>query len=400
MTRSECALFIAIHYGITVEPTELPGRAAHEYHSPTVTLRDTQTALDACLAKGWLQIVDETTLTAIVTELREKRIIGPIYGLPQIGGVDFTAFGAQLWKHFKERCRRDSGEPPFAFTDVVREKSSRFFRTDAAALAASEELKAKYQNVNVTTPIPIGPWRAQWWRRFPSGFRIDIDERMHWQGRASGSATGCFMPYFPKPADPEILKKCLEQNQVTLGEWMLLAAAENGWANSGKSDLPWWVDDFSNANYGVSVSESELQHGLDSCLTHGWLRIVDQQAIDQVCALLQNDIALMPLLETKGICPGNYRYDFSPAGAKLYRRVATEIFGPDWEDNLLVQKGWYWEEHRYCESEKGLNDIVQDIRDGGRVVRVVRTIPIGPWCVYWWERFPAGFRMELDIEEP
>ena len=33
----------------------------------------------------------------------------------------------------------------------------------------------------------------------------------------------------------------------------------------------------------------------------------------------------------------------------------------------------------------------------GWVVRPPRVVPIGPWCVYWWEQFPAGFRMELEI---
>ena len=33
----------------------------------------------------------------------------------------------------------------------------------------------------------------------------------------------------------------------------------------------------------------------------------------------------------------------------------------------------------------------------GWVVRSARVVPIGPWCVSWWEQFAAGFRLELEV---
>ena len=90
--------------------------------------------------------------------------------------------------------------------------------------------------------------------------------------------------------------------------------------------------------------------------------------------------------------------DFTPAGADLYRVLSAEWLGPDWEDALAVSHGYYREEHRYCEAEEGFAGIVEEYVAKGGVVRSCRVVPIGPWCVHWWERFPSGVRLELEIE--
>jgi hypothetical protein len=92
--------------------------------------------------------------------------------------------------------------------------------------------------------------------------------------------------------------------------------------------------------------------------------------------------------------------DFSPAGAILYRMISAEWLGPDWEDDLSVSRGYYWEEHRYCEAEEGFQGIAQEYLAKGEVVRASRVKPIGPWCVRWWDRFPSGYRLELELGEP
>jgi hypothetical protein len=80
--------------------------------------------------------------------------------------------------------------------------------------------------------------------------------------------------------------------------------------------------------------------------------------------------------------------------------IAAEWLGLDWEDDLSVWNDYYREEHRYCETEEGLQGIVQEHAARGEVVRTSKLVPLGPWCVYWWERFPAGYRLELEIGEP
>jgi hypothetical protein len=397
VTYPERALLGTIQYGITIGPADLPAAAVREYYSlnDPVTEEECRIALAACLTKGWLQVIDEAALTKITDELREGRFLGPIYGLPPIGGVDFTPAGAELWQRL---CTRNCPvkSPPFAYTDVVHIKTARFFRTRVAAVAEIEKMKCADNASTVTGPFAIGPWRAQWWRRFSDGYRIDIEERIHWRGRATGQGAGCFLARSPQMADQQRLRHVLDRHNVSLAEWLVLATMEGGGYIA--SYLPRWAADFAHGQFGVSVSEEDCRKGLDACLDYGWLRIVDLQVMNEIRALLQDDSALLPVSSD---VQGRWgEIDFSPDGAALYRMIAAEWLGPNWEDNLFVEKGYYWEEHRYYESEDGLRDVVQEHVDRGEVVRASRVTPIGPWCVYWWERFPIGYRMELEIDVP
>jgi hypothetical protein len=44
--------------------------------------------------------------------------------------------------------------------------------------------------------------------------------------------------------------------------------------------------------------------------------------------------------------------------------------------------------------------LVGEYAAGGEVVRASRLVPIGPWCIRWWQRYPAGYRLELEIGDP
>jgi hypothetical protein len=205
------------------------------------------------------------------------------------------------------------------------------------------------------------------------------------------------MYFHRQKSDPKRLQHVLDCHNVTLAEWLLLAAMEHGWRES-PPDLPRRVAEFSEERFGLRASEEECRAGLETCLRSGWLRVVDQHAADEIHSLLRKDPVSLPV-------PGEVQcrrgaVDFTPCGAILYRMIAAEWLGPDWEDNLLVEKEYYREEHRYCEAEEGFRGVVQELADEGRVVQASRVVSIGPWCVYWWERFSAGYRMALQIGEP
>jgi hypothetical protein len=400
VTRPEAALLSAVHYGITCPPSQLASAAACEtYDLPRpVTADECQAALAACLAKGWLQVIDEPGLAKITAELREGRVLGPIYGLPQVGGVDFTTAGAELWQRLWGRLRPGDREPSFAFTDVVHCKFSRYFRTEATALAAIEEVRTQDDVVSLTGPFAVGPWRVQWWRRFPEGYRIDVEERMQWQGRSSGEGTGYFMARSRQKAEAKRLRHILDCHNVTPAEWRLLAAMEYNWDRKSASNLTWRLARTEDEHLGAPASEEECRTGLENCLRYGWLRVVDQHAVNEMKALLRDDPVLLPVPLQRDRQLGEI--DFTPCGATLYRMIAAEWLGRDWEDDLCVWKEHYREEHHYCEAETGLQGIGSDYTARGEAIRASRVLPLGPWCVYWWERFPAGYRLELEIGTP
>jgi hypothetical protein len=396
VTPPEAALFTVIHHGLTHPPKDLPSTAARGcYGRGLATEDDCRIALTACLAQGWLQGIDEPARARIADELRAGNFIGPIYGLPPIGGVDFTRVGAEIWQSL--RGKGDPTWPPFAFSDVVHTKTSRYFTTRTAALKGIEEARKCDDTTAIVGPSLIGPWRAQWWRRFAEGYRLDIDERMQWQGRPGGGGEDCWMPPLShRGADPRCLQDLLERHNVTFTEWLLLAAMDGGGCKLA-SYLTQWAAESAINEYGVTATETECRSGLEACLRYGWLRVVDQQAVEEVEALLREGPTVMSVASEIGDWG---EIDFTLSGANLYRMIAARWLGSLWEEDLRVWKETYREEHRYCEAVEPLRDIAQNYMTGGGIVRASKLVPLGPWCVFWWERFPRGFRLELKIGEP
>ena len=397
VTPPEAALFNVVHFGITVPPTDLPFRSAIPDYSPAgpVTKVECQAALADCLAKGWLQVIDEAALAKIAHELREGRWVGPIYGFPDVGVVEFTHAGAELWQQFRRQSFPDAGGN-FSYLDTVHIKTTEYYRTISAAVEARPEADQDHA-FTVTGPSRIGPWRLQWWRRFSGGYRVDIEEKMHWQGRSGGGGSDFVMIGSLRKTESKRLPHILECHNVTLSEWLVLAAME-GDAHETASDLPRQVTRSAVEDFGLTASEEECRIGLEACLRNGWLRVVDQQAIDEVQALLRDDPAFLPVPDRAESRPGEV--DFTPAGAALYRMIAAEWLGRDWEDSLSIENVYYREEHHYCEHEEGFQSVRQELADSGEVVRSSKLVPLGPWCSDWWNRFPAGYRLELKIGDP
>ena len=219
VTRDEASLFIIINYGMAGDPEDLPRSAAGECYryGDSVTEESCRAALAACLAKGWLQVIDDAALADIAARLHAGNFIGPINGPPRVGKVDFTAVGAAFWQRI---CDRDGRRSPFAYYDVVREKTARYFRSREVAASEAASFWVEYDDVvAVSEPTPTGPWRAQWWRRFSEGYRVDIEQRRQWQGRCClGEREECDFPGNLDRADPVRLRRVLDARNVTLAE--------------------------------------------------------------------------------------------------------------------------------------------------------------------------------------
>ena len=423
VTPSEASLFNVIHFGIAVPPSRLPRRAASRHYrlESSVTKRECGDALAACLAKGWLQVIEEPVLAKISDELREGAFLGPIYGFPQTGQVDFTRAGAELWRHFESRCFSTAQRTPFAYTDVVHEKTARFYSSRELAVSGIEKAKIDDDVVSVRGPFPIGPWRAQWWRQFPAGYRIEIEERRQWQGRGSGGGENCWLERSPPNTDQQRLRDVLDRHNVTFAEWILLAAMERGSLMRDKSFL-YNLAEIARHEFGAKVSPEGYRNGLDACLHNGWLRVVDRQVIGEIQALLEDNAVFLAVPKRAENRPSGYRcgmdpqgnlvplpvpierrcgeVDFCPSGATLYRMISAEWLGRNWEDYLSVANTYYWEEHHYCKAATGFGGMIQERSAQGEVVRSSRVIPIGSWCVFWWKQFSNGYRLELVFGEP
>jgi hypothetical protein len=403
LTPAEAALFYRVHFSAW-PASDLPATAAKEcYSGGRATTADCEAALADCLAKGWLQVIDEAALATIINDVRAAGLIGPLHDLPDLGDVDFTPAGAAIW--LSECEPRDPGRSPFAYTLVVREKSSHYFRTKAAALATINQIQGWDGFGSVSGPMKIGPWRAQWWRRFLDGYRIDID----WHGEGPGGHYH-LARFTQDQAEWHRLQHILDCHNVTLAQWLLLATMDTGLVTY-TSHFPRTVADSAGRRFGTTISEEECRTGLQDCLRLGWLMSADLdpadatrrtvaretvERFDEIRALLRAEPAIMPIAPTWEL----RAIHFTPSGAARYRRLAAEWLGPAWEDESHVSKESYREEHRYCETEEGLRDALQENACRQEQVLASKVVPIGPWCFHWWNRFPRGYRLELQLGDP
>jgi hypothetical protein len=394
LTPAEDALFRVVGCGITLSPLDLAGFAAGEFHGKLqTTTEERRSALDVLLAEGWLQVIDSAARTAIAAELHQQRVAGPIYGLPTVGGVDFTPAGAAFWcKLSRDRNRRKA---PAVFTDVVHTKAAYYFTTRATALRVTGDKKNWEGEIGAFGPFPIGPWRARWWQYFAEGYRMDVEEWHQWSGNLR-IGEGWFRPRPPAyRTDPRSLLRILDYHQMNFAEWIVLAALEDGGCYS-PSDLPRIAAGSAERNFGMAASEEECRNGLAACQSRGWVRILEENAVTEIEALLRDRRTVVPLRDEVGSLGD---LDFTASGSELYQTICIEWLGQEWVNDFRVWKEYYREEHQYCEKAEGLEGIEADVA-AREVVRDCKLVPIGPWCVRWWERFVSGYRLELKIGEP
>ena len=148
--------------------------------------------------------------------------------------------------------------------------------------------------------------------------------------------------------------------------------------------------------YGEDLTVEETQLALQQCLNWGWARLIDEPGIARIADELRTQKIFGPIYGMPHVgC-----VDFTTAGAEAWlARQADEHPDPEPFAYTVVvcEKTTAWEEHHYCDSEQGFEEIWRERREQGTVFLSSRIVPIGPWCVYWWKRFLSGYRLELEL---
>jgi hypothetical protein len=238
----------------------------------------------------------------------------------------------------------------------------------------------------LSEPKRIGPWRVQWWRRYPDGYRIDIDSP--YQGDN-------FWRLERPLADPERLPQVIHRHGLVPAEWCILSALDSR-RDRRASALVRNLVRFPDKSNGPALSEAEYEAGLRGCLRYGWAQVLQAGSILAIRNALRNDPAepADPLLGQPG------ELDFTSAGAELYQTACAEVYGPDWDAELYLERTFSWWMHSYSETEECVRARLHE--GGARGVRPlsVRGEALGPWCSHWWERFPAGYRLDVEFGSP
>jgi hypothetical protein len=395
LSSAESALLNAVHY-CTHVPAHLPNYAQGKHYSfdEPVSEDECAAALPGCFAKGWFRIVGEVSHREIAVTLRRDGVLGPVFGLPPVGQVDFTPQGAALWQRLVDEWWEGKDRSGYHCSMTRQGKRALFCRNLAGAVRERDRLRHPRTSAAVSQPRPIGPWRVQWWRRYEQGYRLDIDSRT-----CGDTFFRLNRPARCRPIDPARLRRVLAGRGATFGEWVILSSLDRRYGLRG----PRWVADRARAAekmHGIAITEQECRAAQAGCLLKGWAQTVDRKALDAIHALLRADPAFMPLGSRTAGQVGEI--DFTVCGAELYQAISAEYFGPCWDAEIYVERTSSWCELIFSETEEGIHKMLHPHAGPGPQILWVRTRSIGPWCSRWWQRFPGGYRVECEkgLAEP
>lgn len=415
----EASLFHVLHFGLHLPPEDLADRATWpDYRlGGAARVEDSLAALKDCLGRGWLQVIDEQALSRIRAELRAEGRIGPIYGLPEVGDVDFTPEGAALWRSDGQNRTRAAFLLPFAYSVTCWREDFLYFRNRSCAAAALKEHQEFEEVVSATGPTEVGPWRAQWWRRFDAGYRIRIESRSPEYASIGVPGADCHLDQSVTSSERQGLAPILARHGLSLCEWLMLRAMEQTWSQSSTSALCRGVRSLGEQIFETTFTNDDLHAAWNACRRQGWLTVIGEPELQAILAYLHDVPALHAVPTLTELWSDELRYadgpggrleplaagrrmgqiDFTPAGAEFYRAVSGEWLGADWEDRLNVTQTQEYEKDYYGLDSEGFAGLTEEHVAKGEIVLQRRIVPIGPWCLYWWKPFPAGHRLELRL---
>lgn len=172
LTFAEYAILNLIHYECRA-PSVAPRHALGlvETLDRTPDRADFENAIRHLHKRGLIVTVDRAVQRQVIAHLHERKTHGPTNGLPPLGTLDFTLPGALLYRKFLN-ARHDGLPRDYYWTSCV----SFVYRRDATIVYCSTDDPGDALLYTDLTPIgelePIGPWRVQWWRLIPNGYRL------------------------------------------------------------------------------------------------------------------------------------------------------------------------------------------------------------------------------------
>jgi len=381
------------------------------------------------LRKEWLIVMDDAVRREREASLRSIGLGEPELGWVANGKIDFTPAGGELWKEYLSRYRGKDR----CWEDIHLERRM----TSIMHFRSLEQAKAEVDRWNqmpgatVRGPTAVGPWRRLWWERFESGYRVEVTETEPWRGpdnrygeRCNGRS-GRYQRYETESRKPSYRHFCrkLARYGINIDIWNILWELSRRPADfhslmSADFCGEYWPgrtkshDHFYNMDITVD--------SLTKCLIRGWIRKIDRNAVNEVHAILAADrtILAMPrtatlltrrthLLEessdgTFRIVPASDKhrfreYDFTTEGALIFERLDRSLLGIHKHCDLSATNVANQSVTSYFLERDRAMQFIGHYPTLGVDLASIRLIELGPWCARWWDRYPNGYRLDLEM---
>jgi hypothetical protein len=140
----------------------------------SVTASECMSALEACVTKKWLIVVDRAYVKRCHSLVRRRKYIGPVYGYPKLGDVDFSSYGANMYKRIFIKLFGRHWSDPHGYRLKKNHNLRYFFRSKRAASAAIAKWISEGVLVFANKITAVGPWCVYWWKPFARGYSVDV----------------------------------------------------------------------------------------------------------------------------------------------------------------------------------------------------------------------------------
>lgn len=165
--------------------TKMASRESHTNDDGNFSVPEFSQALEKCIRRNLLRVMTQADLDEIHERLNERPGIGPLYGLPKVGDIDFTTTGADTFSSIRESRRADH---PWSHRwakeiDPHDPALTHIYAYDE--LTAGNQIfygALTRQNTVIVNVQPVGQWYRYWWDGYEKGYRISMkygDQVMH-----------------------------------------------------------------------------------------------------------------------------------------------------------------------------------------------------------------------------
>lgn len=328
--------------------------------------------------------MSKSDLTQIKEELARDHLLGPIYGFPEPGQVDFTQLGANVWLEIDR-----SEDEVISYLDAVEFKTRWTFVSHATMTRHRVRLRKEPHFASMTRPTVADDVRLAWWCPPMRGWSFEVTEKFHWQGRMGlESITDAFLNWdaeFANVDRAQLRRQCSHHDLEPSDLCVLLRIAQ--WPfdvkHVARSSLI-----LAKSGIGLRMTMDRIVGAIRRCLHNGLivrLNAEETQRID-----LAAKASSTPLFTQES------RLDFldlTDAGARFLVEQGSKILKSAWLDGWVVSR-----DHLYTRNFLDIASVFERYSHyPEKMLKIGPIEEIGPWCVYWWNRFPKGYRLELEV---
>lgn len=390
------------------------------------TEEECRRAIERCLELHLMQVSNDETLLRMFELVRKTTQIGPIYGFPRSGYLDRTEAGITICSRISrglfERNERKGMASEYGpvYTTVVRQQTAHYIAQRPAVDVFVSSLDLVGETITAIGIEECGPWKRKWWEPVHDGFKVVVETSnppnalfQYW--RASNSAIA--LERVEKVGESSCRKielnvtalmDQLNRIGMTPSEWCIVRHL----GDMGFCDLSFAAhlaaQESTTGGFRVCTYD-ECADALHSCVRKGWIWNHDDSACGRINRHLSS-FGPVKLLQ-KIPSPNMGQFTLSLEGSDLFQSVYAAAYGDTstfdaWEvGEDVFPQGTRCAYEKIIERENleyyGTTKYGVSSYDGyddaeWTVLRQSDPVPIGPWCVYWWNQFESGWKVEIE----